>query len=102
VLVYHDLLGIMHHPHHEKHVPSFCKRYAKLGSEIHKALVEYRTEVADSSFPTEDYSPYKMSEEETNKFLELMRIDETSRLKSSETVAKKLREADEYEVTKLY
>ena len=102
VLVYHDLLGIMHHPHHEKHVPSFCKRYAKLGGEILTALVEYNTEVKASLFPTEAYSPYKMSEEETNKFIALMKIDEASRLQLQEGVAKKLREADEYEVTKLY
>lgn len=101
-MVYHDLLGIMHHPHHEKHVPSFCKRYAKLGGDIHQALVQYRTEVEESTFPSEDYSPYKMSEEETQKFKDLMKIDEDSRLKSFENVGKKLREADEYEVTKLY
>lgn len=92
----------MHHPHHEKHVPSFCKRYAKLGGEIHTALVEYKTDVKESLFPTEDYSPYKMSEDETNKFIALMKIDEAARLALQENIAKKLREADEYEVTKLY
>ena len=34
VLVYHDLLGMMHHPHHAQHVPSFCKRYATVGENI--------------------------------------------------------------------
>ena len=29
VLVYHDLLGIMHHPHHAKVTPKFCKRYRR-------------------------------------------------------------------------
>ena len=65
-------------------------------------MVQYRTEVMDSTFPTEEFSPYKMSIEETKKFVGLMEIDEAVRLKSSEAVAKKLREADEYEVTKLY
>lgn len=102
MLVYHDLLGIMHHPHHEKHVPSFCKRYAKLGGEIHTAMVQYRTEVIDGTFPTDEFSPYKMSAEETKKFINLMEFDEELRFKYSEDVAKKLREADEYEVTKLY
>lgn len=102
VLVYHDLLGIMHHPHHEKHVPSFCKRYAKLGGDIHTAMVQYRTEVTEGTFPTDEFSPYRMSVEETKKFVDLMEVDEALRLKCSEAVAKKLREADEYEVTKLY
>lgn len=102
MLVYHDLLGIMHHPHHEKHVPSFCKRYAKLGGDIHTAMVQYRTEVIEGTFPTDKFSPYKMSAEETKKFVDLMEVDEALRLKCSEAVAKKLREADEYEVTKLY
>lgn len=92
----------MHHPHHEKHVPSFCKRYAKLGGEIHTALVQYNTEVKDTSFPADHYSPYKMSDEETNKFNNLMKIDEAVRLTLQENMEKKLREADEYEVTKLY
>ena len=92
----------MHHPHHEKHVPSFCKRYAKLGSEIHTALVQYNAEVKDGSFPTENYSPYKMSDEETKKFISLMATDEAARLKLQEGMEKKLREADEYEVSKLY
>ena len=102
VLVYHDLLGIDHHPHFEKHIPAFCKRYIKMGGEIHKALVAYRTEVLDGSFPTEEYSPYKMSEAETAKFEQLMELDAAKRLKEGEQVYKKLREADEYEVTKLY
>lgn len=92
----------MHHPHHEKHVPSFCKRYAKLGGEIHAALVQYNTEVKESLFPTEDFSPYKMSDEETEKFNNLMKIDEEIRFKLQANVEKKLRDADEYEVTKLY
>ena len=28
VLVYHDLLGMMQHPHHAKVTPKFCKQYA--------------------------------------------------------------------------
>lgn len=92
----------MHHPHHEKHVPSFCKRYAKLGGDIHEALVQYRTEVKDSLFPTEDYSPYKMAPGETEKFIEFIRLDERVRQQSSETVANSLEDGDVNEVTKVY
>ena len=78
-MVYHDLLGIMHHPHHEKHVPSFCKQYLKLGSNINDALTQYRQEVVAGSFPTDVHSPYKMSETEQQKFEEMMEVDAAER-----------------------
>lgn len=31
VLVYHDLLGMMQHPHHAKVTPKFCKQYSAVG-----------------------------------------------------------------------
>lgn len=103
VLVYHDLLGVIHHPHFAKHVPSFCKRYANLGHQIHEALCDFRTEVQESKFPDiEKYSPYKMSEVETAKFMELLKADASDRTIENKQTTKKLRESDEYEVTKLY
>lgn len=102
VLVYHDLLGLMHHPHHEKHVPSFCKRYARLGDDIHNALMRFKEDVHSESFPTDEYSPYKMSVEENQKFLEMLSSDESSRAQEGEKIAKKLKESDEYEIVKLY
>ena len=68
VLVYHDVLGMMHHPHHEKHVPKFCKKYARLGVDVHEALSSFRNDVVNESFPSDVYSPFKMSEEEIKKF----------------------------------
>lgn len=102
VLVYHDLLGILHHPHHEKHVPSFCKRYSKLGGEINESLTQYRQEVLEGVFPSNEFSPYKMSETEQERFAQLMASDEPQRVKKVEDIEKKSREADEYEVTNLY
>lgn len=103
VLVYHDLLGLMHHPHHEKHVPSFCKRYGgTLGTQMHDALVQYKNEVHEASFPSEEYNPYKMSAEEQNKFADILSEDATDRGAESVQIKKKMREADEYEVVKLY
>lgn len=34
VLVYHDLLGMMQHPHHAKVTPKFCKQYSAVGAVI--------------------------------------------------------------------
>ena len=95
--------GVMHHPHHQKHVPSFCKQYAQLGQHIHTALCQYKEEVHTSTFPTEqEYSPYKMSADEEEKFLFSLQSDEKDRRDDSVKIVKKLIEADEYEVAKLY
>jgi 3-methyl-2-oxobutanoate hydroxymethyltransferase len=102
VLVYHDLLGLQQHPHHEKHVPSFCKRYAQIGTDIHDALLAYKDEVHASQFPTEEHNPYKMSAEEQDKFKTLLAEDADMRGAEAITIKKKLREADEYEVVRLY
>lgn len=64
VLVYHDMLGLMQHPHHAKVTPKFCKRYASIGDIIQKALGEYVSDVESRAFPSEQYSPYKMAEGE--------------------------------------
>lgn len=34
VLVYHDMLGMLQHPHHEQFVPRFCKSYGSIGEEV--------------------------------------------------------------------
>ena len=59
VLVYHDLLGMMSHPHHAKVTPKFCKPYAAIGRDIQTAIQQYRDEVTSRQFPTIQYSPYK-------------------------------------------
>lgn len=59
VLVYHDLLGMMQHPHHAKVTPKFCKQFGEVGRHIHDALVAYRDEVREGSFPGKDFSPYQ-------------------------------------------
>ena len=41
VLVFHDLLGFLQHPHHAAVVPKFCKRYANVSETIQSALAEY-------------------------------------------------------------
>ena len=48
VLVYHDLLGMMQHPHYVKVTPKFCKQYASVGTVIQEALQSYRDEVGHS------------------------------------------------------
>lgn len=86
VLVYHDLLGMMTHPHHAKVTPKFCKQYARVGDTVQRALQEFKSEVGplasgtvadmrnphlalraqveSRAFPSRQYSPYKMSRQE--------------------------------------
>ena len=68
VLVYHDLLGMMSHPHHEAKTPKFCKRYARIGVQISEALKDYVNEVRSNIYPTVQYSPYKMPPLEVSSF----------------------------------
>ncbi|XP_050204034.1 3-methyl-2-oxobutanoate hydroxymethyltransferase 1, mitochondrial-like [Mercurialis annua] len=69
VLVYHDLLGMMQHPHHAKVTPKFCKQFAQVGDVINKALLEYKEEVTNGSFPGAAHSPYKINAADMNGFL---------------------------------
>ncbi|CAM8962975.1 unnamed protein product [Rhodiola kirilowii] len=68
VLVYHDLLGMMQHPHHAKVTPKFCKQYAHVGEAINKALLEYKEEVTNGTFPGSAHSPYKISHADADAF----------------------------------
>ena len=51
ILVTHDMLGL-----HSDLTPSFAKRYAELGSQMSRAFAEYRDEVVDGKFPTDNHS----------------------------------------------
>jgi len=64
VLVFHDMLGFLQHPHHAKVTPKFCKRYSNVSEMIQKALSEYITDVESHQFPSERYTPYAIPEEE--------------------------------------
>lgn len=69
VLVYHDMLGILNHPHHAKVAPKFSKHFAELASKIHDAIGEYCRQVKEREFPSEIYSPYTIPDEEFEQFL---------------------------------
>jgi 3-methyl-2-oxobutanoate hydroxymethyltransferase len=51
VQVFHDLLGLF-----EAFVPRHTRQYAKLGEAAQAALAEYRTDVEQGVFPTEEHS----------------------------------------------
>ncbi len=51
VLVLHDLLGVF-----QKFTPKFVKRYAELGKMAKEAIEEYRKDVKEGKFPTEEHS----------------------------------------------
>lgn len=102
VLVYHDMLGMLSHPHHQQFMPRFCKQYAQVGHAIQSGLQEYKAEVESGAFPSEKYSPYVMTDSERQAFEDLLRKDEEERKRKHEEAAVKLTEADEYESLSLY
>lgn len=69
VLVYHDLLGFMQHPHHAKVTPKFCKQYAEVGAVIQEGLTSFREEVTSQKFPSALHTPYRIAAKETDAFL---------------------------------
>ncbi|KAJ0408651.1 hypothetical protein ATCC90586_006352 [Pythium insidiosum] len=96
VLVFHDLLGMLQHPHHAQHVPKFCRRYADVGERIRMGLEAYRDDVESRNFPTENFAPYKMSQDECEK-LERLVAEKYKRAEDRTTS-----EAAPSEVTKVY
>lgn len=61
VLVYHDLVGLF-----ERFTPKFVKQYINLSPEIKKALVQYRKEVEEGTFPAPEHT-FSMKSEEAEK-----------------------------------
>jgi 3-methyl-2-oxobutanoate hydroxymethyltransferase len=61
VLVTHDLLGLF-----ERFKPKFVKRYINLSELILKAIQEYKVEVIEEKFPTQEHS-FTIKEEELKK-----------------------------------
>jgi 3-methyl-2-oxobutanoate hydroxymethyltransferase len=61
VLVYHDLVGLF-----ERFTPKMVKQYVNLAPQIREALIQYRQEVEDGTFPGPEHS-FAMKEEEAGK-----------------------------------
>ncbi|XWS46155.1 hypothetical protein CRYUN_Cryun14cG0039300 [Craigia yunnanensis] len=61
--------------------PKFCEQYARVGDVINKALLEYKEEVTNGSFPGPSHSPYKINAEDVNglfKELEKLGLDKAA------------------------
>jgi 3-methyl-2-oxobutanoate hydroxymethyltransferase len=102
VLVFHDMLGMSSHPHHEQFVPKFCKRYAQIGHTIQEGLQQYKQDVESGAFPNEEFSPYHMKESERKEFDALLARDADARELRHLAAAEKYTQTDEYEKLHLY
>jgi 3-methyl-2-oxobutanoate hydroxymethyltransferase len=102
VLVYHDMLGMLSHPHHEQFMPKFCKQYAQVGHAIQSGLQEFKADVESGAFPSDEYSPYVMTDKERTAFENLLLQDEEERRRKHDEAAVKMKTADEYEQLSLY
>lgn len=61
VLVFHDLVGLF-----ERFTPKFVKQYINLSLKIKEALVQYKAEVEEGTFPGPEHS-FSMKKEEMEK-----------------------------------
>ncbi|MCO5607950.1 hypothetical protein L7F22_062152 [Adiantum nelumboides] len=95
VLVYHDILGMMQHPHYAKVTPKFCKRYAHIGNVINEALVSYRDDVTNGSFPSAVYSPYRIDQKEAESFLDDLKYKGLS--EAAEAASNAIKQMNEHE-----
>ncbi|KAJ1463302.1 ketopantoate hydroxymethyltransferase-domain-containing protein [Pelagophyceae sp. CCMP2097] len=102
VLVYHDLLGSINHPHHQRFVPNFCKLYADVGEKSITGIKAFKADVISRSFPSEAYSPYTMPPEEAEKFAQMLQDDVDRRDEKKRAARKRIVDDDEYETIKLY
>ena len=102
VLVFHDMLGMLSHPHHEQFMPKFCKQYAQVGHSIQQGLQDFKADVEGGIFPGDEFSPYVMSDTEKEAFDALLQKDALERQRKHEEAAMKLTAADEYEQLHLY
>lgn len=102
VLVFHDMLGMTSHPHHEQFVPKFCKRYAQIGHLIQDGLQEFKQDVESGAFPGDSFAPYVMKDDERKLFDEFLARDANERKHRHEKAAAKYTETDEYEKLSLY
>ncbi|XP_024018869.1 3-methyl-2-oxobutanoate hydroxymethyltransferase 2, mitochondrial isoform X1 [Morus notabilis] len=48
--------------------PKFCKQYAQVGDVVNKALLEYKKEVTNGSFPGPAHTPYEISPSDVGDF----------------------------------
>lgn len=85
VLVYHDMLGILNHPHHQNVAPKFSKAFANAGSLIDQGLRDYCAQVRSRQFPDAAFSPYTIPDDE---FEQLERIVEDMNTSNSNIVKK--------------
>ncbi|KAI0567525.1 Ketopantoate hydroxymethyltransferase [Gracilaria domingensis] len=72
VLVYHDMLGVLSHPHHAQAAPKFSRAFADVGHEIDKAIRDYCTQVKERTFPSATHSPYTIPDEEYKQLKRLL------------------------------
>lgn len=71
--------------------PKFCKQYGQVGDAINKALLEYKEEVTNGSFPGSAHSPYKIGAADLDGFLnELQKLGFTNAASAAASAAEKI------------
>ena len=67
ILICADMLGM-----YDDFIPKFAKRYTNIGEQMQKAFEEYAKEIREVKFPNDAEHAYKITDEESDKFMELL------------------------------
>lgn len=71
--------------------PKFCKQFGQVGDVINKALLEYKEEVTNGSFPGSAHSPYKIGAADMDGFLnELQKLGFNDAASAAAAAAEKI------------
>lgn len=78
--------------------PKFCKQYGQVGEVINKALLEYKEEVKNGSFPGPAHSPYSITSAVVDGFLnELQKLGLAKAASAAAEAAEKLKTGESAE-----
>jgi 3-methyl-2-oxobutanoate hydroxymethyltransferase len=83
ILVWHDMLGS-----YSKMTPKFCKQYTDTKSAISSALSQYKKEVEERAFPSQEHV-FTLKQEEWDKFRAMFNIPKSDSKTKSEPIPKK-------------
>ena len=68
LLIYADMVGL-----YDNFTPKFVKKYANIGEALLNSFTEYAKEVKEGNFPIDAEHAYKISKEEEEKLISILK-----------------------------
>ena len=83
-------------------MPKFCRVFADVGERTHAGLAAFRDAVRGGAFPSPEFAPYAMPDDEAVAFSKSLADDARERAARNEDARRRQIDEDEYETVKLY